>query len=163
MLRMKNSQTGEVRDVERDSPEHLALLDEVSSGGDAAWNEVGETPSRFASDSDIKANDISNVRTEEEPWKALSPAEIEAGITSWEQKAAELGIGPAKGSRPRRGRLQPPETRETPSGAEVPAAPSEDEQGSEPEPEAEPVQEPAAPAESQPPADAQPEGGDVHG
>lgn len=91
--RMRNTRTGEVRDVEVPSPEAAALDNEVLDDGKgrmvAAWETIGRGPSR-ATDKSIHANDLSKVTPDKHPERSLSEAEVAAGLTSWEEKQAQL-------------------------------------------------------------------------
>lgn len=108
MLYMRNKDTGEIQEVPADSPEFIVLKNQVGSNGRSLWEQTGDhhvgALSERAEQGALREEDlglldqkqvqtvradVSNVQKDHEPWRELTAAEIEAGITK-EDKEAEL-------------------------------------------------------------------------
>lgn len=113
---LRNVQTGEIREVERDSDEMREILTEVYDTGDGRayprWEQTGDHAVRRidSGDVDVPADlgyedkpladlttDTEGLQADPHPERSLTEAEKESGITSYEQKLEDLGASRTEG------------------------------------------------------------------
>lgn len=107
--KLRNVTTGEIRDVETNSDEYRDLLNEVYDHDGSArpkWEITGQHHQRRLDDDDIGEEDFGykhkpipgavatfdEIGPEQHPERALTEGEVEAGISSHEEKLDSLGI-----------------------------------------------------------------------
>lgn len=104
---LRNKQTGEIREVERDTPEFIVLKNQVGPEGRSLWEQTGDHHvGRLAAaaetsslvEEDLGAEDQQRLQTvartevarpPHQPWKDLTAAEREAGLDE-DSKEQEL-------------------------------------------------------------------------
>src|SRR5436305_2524280 len=104
IVRLRNVTTGEIKDVESQSDEYAELINEIYDHDGSArpkWENTGEHHVRRMEDGDVNEPDLGyahkpvgqpvvlhegDLGPEKHPERALTEAEVEAGIESWEDK-----------------------------------------------------------------------------
>lgn len=116
VVRLRNVISGEHRDVVANSDEYVDLINEVYDHQGSArpkWEITGEHHTRRVDEGDVQEEDlgyafkpipgaqvgIDEIGPERHPERALTEAEVEAGIESWEHKTSSLGFRPAQPAR----------------------------------------------------------------
>lgn len=106
---MRNVKTGEIVDADTSSAEYRDMINQVYDHDGTAkpmWEITGEHHADRIDEGDINEQDIGEqfkpipgmktsikeVGPEKYPHRALTEAEVESGITSWAQKAKDLGF-----------------------------------------------------------------------
>jgi hypothetical protein len=108
---LRNVQTGEIKEVERDTDEFRELIKEVYDHNGSSrprWEQQGDHYVRRVESGDVDVNadlgyedtptgvltaDVEGLVADPHPERELTAAEREAGITSYEEKLEDLGIG----------------------------------------------------------------------